>query len=551
MTDTNTNYRDPDRGFRMWRRSEIVQPGGTGQWVPNIDDLVFDPANGFYIVTEVDISTGISVLQVWHIPKDPDEDDAVDTLIGSGPGYPSESYRIFLDATVTPHTFAPDTRLRFYGSMVDYYKVFLGTDISEQFGQVISVFFDNSNNFLGNSIPVESIVIPGAENSMIKAPMVGYCNDSLDDGQLVTLVAYSADGGPVSTAMLLVKNSAAIRQADSSKKYIQGISIESPFLSSSDPQVIEFPINVTVQSLPMTGVVHYSNGDKYRLPIDGNKFSLFGMQNYVATVVGQVFPLVLSYELAIDEISYDLEPTTNGRLTVPYQARTTAANGAYSVKLFVYPVWVNALVGYRLEYWLYNLDRQQYYNATPYVELGINSAPFDPINYGVNQTITVAVDLNQIDGQFAPYRHVQTFQIALVTRGDDANANWQIQFTPDQQSSYGRDLFADLDLIDTNYWELRLANSSPSQELWLQKMYWAIEPLFNPESEVQAPTPTHFRVIFIHNQYEFTVAQWNEVMVVNNDLADGELVYIQWISRNAETDLQLGISAIPARRRES
>lgn len=546
--NTPTNYRDPDRGFRIWNRDEIVSEGGSGQWVPNIGDLVFDRTQGFLEVTAVDITTGRSTLVPWSAPAHPDFEYGKDILIGSGPGYPSESYRAFLDTSVTPHTLAPDRRLRFYGSMVASYKVFLGADISDAHGTVVSTFFDNSGNFLGSSIPVEAAEVGDSPQSVIKAPMVGYCDRPLADGELVTLVAYDDVGGVVSIAQLLIKNTAAIRQVDAGTMYVQGIAIESPFLSDADPQTIEFPINVTVQSLPMTGIVHYSNGDKYRLPIDGGKFSLFGMENYIATVVGQTFDLVLNYNLAVDEVSYNQAPTANGKLTVPYKAKTVRANGAYTVKLYMYPTWVNATQGYRMEYWLYNLDRKTYYNVTPYVELGVNSNPFDPLNYGVTQTITIALDLNRVDGTFAPYRHVQTYQVALLSRGDEPNhANWQITFTPDQHGSYGRNMIADLQFVNTNFWNLRLANGFPSQETWLQNMYQGIEPLYNEETEAHAPDPTHFRVVFNNNTYEFEISQWNEILVVNNDLTPGKLVYIQWIRRTPISDLQLGVSAVPVR----
>lgn len=545
-----TQYYDPDRGFRIWSRNEIVSQDGSGLWVPNINDLVFDPTQGFLRVTDVDITTGRSTLKFWSPPASPEGDDKVNLLIGSGPGYPSESYRIFLDTSVTPHTLTPDSRLRFYGSMVDHYKVFLGADINEDKGILVSTFFDSSGNFLGSSIPVETVEVRDTEGNIveqetIKAAMTGYSNRPMDDGELVTLVAYSNAGEKVSTAQLLVKNTKAIRRPDDGKKYVQGITIESPFLSDADPETIEFPINLTVESLPMTGVVHYSDGERYRLPIDGNKFSLYGIKNYVATVIGQTFDLVLAYNLSVDEISYNESPTANGKLTVPYRAKTVAANGAYTVKLYVYPVWVNPTVGYRLEYWLYNLDRKVKYNVTPYIELGANSAPFNPTLYGVTQTITVAVDLNKVDGVFAPYRHVQTFQLALLTEGDANNANWQIIFTPDQPSNYGRDLKAVMQLVDTNNWRLRLDNGMPSKEVWLNNLYYNIEPLFNDRVESQAPVPTHFRLVFNHNQYEFSVDQWDDELVVNNDLAGGEVLYIEWIRRMVDGDLQLGISALP------
>lgn len=548
MAFDNSNYRDADRGFRMWARAEIVTSNGTGLWVPNVGDLVFDEAQGFFKITEVDITTGLSKMIPWTLPTQPNVDADNNTLVGTGPGYTSESYRMFLDTTVTPHTLSPDARLRFYGSMVNHYRVFLGSDINDQQGKVISTFFDPSGNFLGTDVPVETVFNDAA--TTIKAPMVGFTSEDMKDGELVTLVAYMEDGTPVSQAQLVVKTSQAIRQSDTSKKYIKGITLESPFMSSADPFTIEFPINVTVESLPLTAVAHYNDGTKLRMVIDSNKFFLYGMNNYIATEVGQEFPLVLAYNLAADEISYNLTPSANRRLTEKYTARTVTADGAYEVKLFVYPVWISAEVGYRLEYWLYNLDRQTFYNATPYVELGVNSAAFNPKQYGTVQTLTVAVDLNRVDGRFAPYRHVQTFQVSLLNGGDPRQANWEILFKPDQQTGFGRNLKADLEYVNVNYWKLRLGNGATIKETWLKMMYEAIEPLYNTQTEAEAPTPTHMRIQFLHNTYEYSVDQWADALVVNNDLADGELLYIQWIKRNYDTDLQLGVTALPVLKRE-
>lgn len=545
---TTTLYRDPDRGFHYWARPEIAAPNSDGLWVPNVGDKVFDKAQGDFLVTEVDITTGYSVLIPWFAPTAPTENGKPLNLVGSGPGTISESYRAFLNTMVTPHTLTPDTRLHKYGSMVHYYRMFLGEDISEEFGKVISTFFDASGNFLGDTVPYETMEVPGAINPLIQVPMVGYTNEAMDNGELVTLVAYTADGGQVSRDALLVHNSQTVRQADASKRYVKSIGLESPWLSAADPQVLEFPINVTVESLPMTAVAYFSDGSKVRSSVSGPQFSLLGLQDYIAANEGQEFPLVLTYKLAADEMSYNLVPAVNRKLTMDYIARTVTADGAYEVKLFVYPQWVSVALGYRLEFWLYNLDRQTFYNVTPYVELGTNSNAFDPKLYGTVQTMTWAVDLNKVDGRFAPHRHVQTIQMALLNAGPDTT-NWEVFFTPNQTDGFGRDLTADIQYVNTNYWILRLANGYTEQALWLKNLYERSEPLYNAATEAIAPTPTHFKVVFAHNSYEFALSQWKSDLVVNNDLADGELMYIQWYRRTYETDLQLAITALPVKRR--
>lgn len=549
--ETTTHFRNPDRGFRTWSRDEIVTESGNGQWVPNPGDLVFDQEAGFFLVVDVDYTTGLSTIQPWVIPQQVEPgDDAGDILTALGPGYSSESWRLFVDTSVTPHVLAPDARIYFRGTNLDGYKVFLGSDISESHGHVISSFQDSSGNFLGTMIPFETSEVHKPNGDVIrnaKVPMVGYTTEPLKDGERVTVVAYSDDGGPHSIAQLIVRNTEVIRMTDQSKRYVKGISIESPFLSDADPHVIEFPVNVTVESLPMTAMVHYSDGSR-RYPIDGSRFTLMGLRNYVATTVGQVFPLGLRYQLGPDEVSYNLEPTANRSLVVPYQARTTPVDGSFEVKLFVFPVWVSPEVGYRLEFWLYNLDRHTYYNATQFVEWGSTSAPFRPMDYGTVQTLTVALDINKVDPRFAPYRHVQNFQIALLSRGDSHSDNWVVYFTNDQVDGFGRGLSAAVEYVNTNYWHMRIDNGYPSVETWLRAVYERIEPLVNIQTEGRAPTPTHFQLAFANNTYEYTVDQFNEELVVNNDLHDGELVYIHWIRRLGDgVDLQLGVSALPVR----
>ncbi|AEH03434.1 virion structural protein [Pseudomonas phage PhiPA3] len=545
-----TNFYDPTRSFRWWSRDQIKQEvGQTDKYIPNVGDGVVDWAQGFFRVTELELGTYIAKLAPWSPPAASDPDGDENVLVGVGPGYSSESYRCFLDTSVTPHTLAPDRRLHFYGSMVAGYKVFLGSDISEEFGKIISAFYDPSGEYMGPMIPVETVPVPGSAQTVIKAPMVGFTAEELTDGEKVTLVAYDDKGGVVSIAQLLIQNTEAIRQSDKSKRYVKGISIDTPFLSASDPKVIEFPLNVTVESLPMTGVVTYRGGNQIRLGINTTQMSLLGLENYIATEIDQEFPLTLVYKLAEDEISYALTPTADRSVTENYVARTVAADGAYECRLFVYPVWVNAITGYRLEFWLYNLDRARFYNVTALVELGTNSAPYDPKAYGTLQTLQYAVNLNKVDGRFAPHRFTTTFQIALLQSGE-TQAKWEVYPRPDSGASYGRDLIADLDYIQTNAWDLRLANGASTKEAWLRKMYEAAEPLVNPASEAVAPTPTHFRCIFLHNTYEFSVEQWNQVLRVNNDLLNnGELLYIQWIKRLASQDLQLAMTAVPVYRR--
>src|SRR5574343_1924877 len=97
---------DPDRGFRSWVITDIYTgPTGQGRFVPNVNDLVIDWGRGLLRVASVDITTGLSTLVDAAFPKS-NEFDNSDVLFGTGPGYTSELWRVYINRNVVPHTLA-------------------------------------------------------------------------------------------------------------------------------------------------------------------------------------------------------------------------------------------------------------------------------------------------------------------------------------------------------------------------------------------------------------------------------------------------------------
>lgn len=539
--------RHPNEGFRFWNIAEIYTPGKDSGHVPNIDDLVLDYGAGLYRVTAVDLSTGISTLTLWELPFQNNQVNEQDILLGRGPGTITEHYRCFIDTSVTPHTLAIDGALHTYTTSASYAKVFFGTDVSETTGQVISAYYDQAGNFLGENIPLEVVAMPDHSNVAVKAPVVAATNIALPDGEVVTAVIYSAQGIPISKNVLLVKNTAFIRTTDASMKHITGISLETPFLSASDETVIEYPINMPVAGLNLVGVVTYSDGSQIRLPVDGTKFSIYGIDNFVATVQGQRLDAVLIYHLGPDEYNYIAEPTPEKTISRLYTAVVKENDAAYSVKIFGYPVWQDLLTGYRMEYFLYSLERDDVYNITNLVQLTTTSRPFDPLLYGVTQKISVAVDLNEVDPTFKAWRHVQTFEVTLRHRGDqDIGDAWTVGVSPGQNPPYGTGARAYGQLINASHWELDLSSDETELQAWLEKIFYRTQPLFDPQTEEQAPTPNFFILRAGNQRLEMPISQWNQTITVTQPMvAVGKLVYLEFIRRDATTDLQLATVGLP------
>jgi len=548
---------DLDRGFRIWLKSEIYTgPNGTGVYVPNVDDLVLDWVAGFFRVVSINPTSYIAVLTPHNFLQVAGVDPEHDVFLGGGPGTISDSFRIHVNDSVVPHSVGFDSRVFMYPVQASYVRIFKGTDVSVT-GQVISAMYDQSMNFIDDKIPL-ILRETTDENGEIKAPALSYTSESLVNGELLTAVVYSAEGHALSENRFLVNKTAFIPALSAAQRHIEGIEIVSPFLSDSNNRRIEFPLNLTLSSIQMRGKVTYNDGQSFILPIDGNKFELLGASEYINTIPGQVVPLVLVYRMSNNEANYiagNVSPP--GTIAEAYSAASLIANGSYSVKLFIFPKWDVFTEQYQLQYYLYNLDRQLYYNVTNIIETDVNASPFDPLLMNTFQHLRVAVDLVQINNSmFTEYRHVQNFTVALMHRGDDrdiSHQRWQVKHDASSAVIFGDGIAATCEHSGSGPWTVSLSCGQETKEAWLQKLYYGNAPLRNPNAEQVAIAPTHFRLFLNGNtftEYSINSFPWGTedpvtVQIAADALECGELVRVHFITRTGSTDLQVGVAALP------
>lgn len=537
---------DPNRGWREWFIGEIYTgPAGTGAYVPNVDDKVWSWVQGIMRVVAVDLSTGLSTLQAWEAPAEPEPENRLDILSGVGPGYSSESWRMMLDTSVFPYRLQFDDRLHAYSSTTSYCKVFLGSDIGPQ-GKVISKYFDQSGNFISDNIPLEVVAMPDGNNYAIKAPKTGYCTERYPDGELVTAVFYNDSGGVSSKAQLLVWNTSFIRAIESPERYITSVEILSPFKSAVDPQLIEFPINVTLASVTMMAQVNYTDGRRV-IAVDGDKVQLLGLENYVSTINGQQVPIFLRYALSPGESSFHGVGVGEKVVMTQYRAKTTPVDGAYSVKLFCCPHWDYTLNRYRLAWYLYNLNRETYYRVDDLVELAVTSNPFMPTLYGQSQDITVSLDLSRVNPLFAKYRHVQNVRLTLFAAGTATQTLWTVHYDTMTDTPYGAEVYATMQHISGFTYRARLNDRWTNVDAWLERFYYQLLPVTNPDVEPRPPRPTHFVVDAHGVKTEYPLNAFSAELTIPAEVKNGQNLYLHWIKRDGGNDLQLGVSAVTAR----
>ena len=545
-----------DGRWDQYHMNELYKGNDTdpvARYVPKVDDLVFDPKTGFWLVTYVDYSTGLSTLKAWYAPDDTSGGEGDDNItVGVVPGNGRYIYWCFINTNVTPHTLCLDRRLYFHGSSAKDVKVFKGTNISDT-GTVISAFYNVAGDLEGENIPLELTAVTDATNITTKNAVVGWAKMGLQSGEVVSVVVYDEAGNVGAKVECLVQNTEFVRASESSQKHITGIRLDSPFLSDTEKNVLHYPINMPLDSMVVSGIVSFSDGENRRVPIDGKKMSIYGTENYVASIVGQRLPLVLTYHLSSDEAAYASQTGATQHISELYEAVSREVDGAYSVKLFVVPWWSTTLHVWRLEYFLATLDRTDLFRVTDLVEPGTNTSPFNPSLYGTVQELSVVIDLNKVDPAFKQWRHPQRFSLVLNGPGTSRQYPWMIEYTPGQTEWYGKNLEAVFTFTTVNASSFTIDCGAPTQDEWLERLYYNAKPIYLSQEEVRAPRPTHMRFLMgkdgsMAHSFKTHINNWSSEITSPYFPENGDSVFIEWTNEESGTPLFLARTGLPVRR---
>ena len=533
---------DPDALWRLWDIDQIYT-GVTGQnkHVPKVRDHLINPiTDQRYRVTAIDPLTLVPTYEdITNGTSNEGE------LLAAGVGSQPDTYRIYLDSSVTPHKLHVDARLKLHADTAAYAKIFKGTNISDS-GHVLGMLYDQNGTFLTHNIPLVLVAMDTHENHGIKVIPTCYTNEELVDGAMVTAVIYTAEGGEVSRRTLWVNNSSFIPDLAADTRYVSHVTLESPFMSQTDDHVIEYPINVPLQAMNMFGRVHYSDGSSILLPVDGGKFSLLGLERFVGTYPGQHVPLVLRYRLDTTEVAYGQLVSADGKhIAEPYDLVTTEQRGAFTIKLSGYPVWRSDLSEYQIRWFMSDLNRDVMFDVTPYIYFNQSSDVFNPVGYGLVQKLSVRVNLKDVSQALPSFIHTQTQTVVLMSPGTVAGANWKLAFEPNQEPLFGEALSAQVNMINQNLWRLNIRAGITNFNDWLDRVFYDSKPLYDLRKEQKAPEPTHIAMFIGAARSEVPISMWNQEFTVSLNLSSQSNLQMEFIRRTDQGDLRLGVVAVP------
>ena len=534
---------DPEGLWKIWALDEIWQgPTGPGarRFVPKVKDYVIDPE--LYVTWIVDHLDPVSLTPTLREIRPAGWSYTLtneDLIFGVGPSAQLDTYRAFLNDSVTPHTMALDPRFMPKGTMASYCKVFLGTDTSDA-GEVLSKVYDGSGNFVSTAVGLELVALDSHTNYAVKVVKRFNVTKKLVNAERVTAVIYADDGHVVERRQFLVENTDTIADVSASTKYISEISLESIWMSETTADQIDYPLNIPMDALNTVGVVTYSDGSTLRLPIDGGKFALLGLEGRLSTIIGQPHELVLRYRMSDTELAYASTGVNGKYITKPYRIVTLNPNNSIAVKLFGYPSWESESFGYRMRWFLMNLDRNVFFEVTNEVQYSETSGPYEPKLYGYLQRKAVSINLRDVSTAFIPFVHSQIVDIWLQEPADNSpEENWRVASESNDNS----------ETFGIGVWGQKVGSkvsfkaNHETLESWLDAYYYKSAPLVDPTRESRPIVPTHFVVSYGGVETEWTIDQWDKELAISTTVTPKTTAILRFIRRKVAGDLQLSYAA--------
>lgn len=539
-TDGHTPVYQP--GVRwFWGLHELYRgEEGKNKYVGEVNNVVMEAETGRLLrIARVDPVTLIPTLE----PMAPMTDVTIDEITAAS----NDNFRLYFDRSISPYTLAVDAMIKIHGQGASFARIFRGNFIEET--QVISRRYNNSGEFVGVDIPLEMVVYDSHDNFAVKAVPTCNTQEELVDGEAAIVAIYDVNSKLISRIRCICEETTFVAQAFAEQKFITNIYMRSAFINDTNSSQISYPVNLPAPSFSPIGVVQYNDGSKIEYPVDGDKFTLFGMDQFVSTIIGHRVPLVLQYRMAAHESGLASVRVENQHfITRPYDLVVTSPNTSYNAKLYVYPVWVDQITGYQYKVFLMNLDRNVLFEVTHLVSLAANSPAFNPHGFGMTQRLIFTIDLAQVSSIFSSFLHVQSVDILL--RGSPleqtAQTLWEVASqVPTPIPYYGKNLRASVDNVTRT--KVMVDNNLDTVTEFINQVYKLTNPLFNPMNETAAPLPTHMELHHGNQRIVVDINDYKAPIVFPHPIPEYSNVDITFLRLTSSGYLKLSVASMIVR----
>lgn len=518
--------------------------------VPFENELIADVENGYLLrCAKVDYEGNLKATMVPWSLNNPTDQNVIDQdwLFGMQGGPMIGEALLSVDFSVRPNVARVDATIMRPGAA--YALLYRGPGPSNK-GNIISVTYDQGGVMQNNEVPTRLAEIVDRTNLeiMTTGPFSVTENEqSLPNGSQCFLAFYDQGGNFIPPGQLVrTQHSAYMKDHRIGTKYIDTIRLVSPWFSNSNnPEKVIVPINVNLLSLELRAEVVYSDGSTSGLlPVNGGKFRLEGINEHRPTWPGQTSEVVLIYQLGPNEQFYKSRPGNPLFERRIYTLEAGEADGAYSPRLYTYPQWDASLAGYRLQHFMYDLDRKTFVDVSAFVTLNDNSPAWRPSGYGITQSMIFNLNLRDVAPTYVSATFIQHVDISLYRDINTPGKKFDVSFVFNQPTYQALSL-----KVLTNDGSKSVANVTNGfldQAAWLNGLYRGVYPSFAIWNEAKAPEPTHFYLMHEDGRkWLFSIADWNKNLPVPVSMQTGKTWYMAWVSRDGQgNELQLAATGV-------
>lgn len=513
--------------------------------VVRVNEKIIDPDVGEYIVTAVGVDNVPTLRLVVKYTTSGQADQESDSLITAlSMRQPNSTAKAFYDTSVNPPSITIDGRFLQYGAEATSMIFFRGVDTTAETGEVISEMYTADGVYDGAIVP---LIVSDSVQPTWKIVDVFYSTADLKSGDIITGVAYKANGGKFTKEPFIIEESAAIRPLSQSTVSIEAITLTSPLLDPTNQKLLLNALNTTFSTSLVTGLLHYTDGSQVPVNIDGNKCVLHGVDRFDTSRMGEPSEVIISYYPGATEPFINGGMGAKNHVSAMYFLANRRYADDYSFKLWPIPTFNGEIVGYTFHWRLTNLAGDIDIDVTDYVTAVLSDgSDLRGNNYGVVQTVTLALPLTEvIPGIYDDYVHTQRMDITLSIPSSANWSPWVYDFIGGGINNYGVNQYSSATNVNGGIFVIDFGQEDVNN--WLTKVYDESAPLWD-SSVQEAPTvPTHFRLEYNGVTDEYPIADYaQEFAKVSTApaFANNQTMNIVWIFRSTDGDLILGMSPV-------
>lgn len=448
--------------------------------IPNVGAIAVDRNDGYamYVVTAVNETTYKCTLAPVRLIQS--EDNEVVEILSYG----NDKFMLYYDDRTLPTKLVVDGKLRLFGSALAEYRLVRTTADGQE--EVISLYVQSNDTYSGDRIPLTT-VIPG---SAVKQCTNCHTLHTLETGETVKLEAYDTLGFLSVVVHLFVKKATILNDLASSTDIVTEFRATANQMDGDDFYIYQ---KQDLEHLVISPELVYSDGTTETLTIDNQMTFAYGIADFMPSFAGQRQKIMIKAFLGRNQVSPLEETDGKSRFVTVEKWITVRANKTYdNIKISILPQWNASANAYSLKLVAYSDKRDQIYDVTGLTTI----RGFDGALFNTRQEVTLDVDLKDVFGEAASMVYQQKSFITL--RNFTEFQRYILQEDLEEPYVYGVEsstIRRPVIHYDGTLEQYFVPTSAfANKEAFLEAFYSMARPPFDPETELEAPAPTHFTV---------------------------------------------------------